>query len=562
MQKSNAPTPYVIPWANSGTKNTIPVASQIGITNGAASYTDGFPPVTFLPIASGGTPPFGQDTNGILYTETLNTLWQQSGFKYAYNSTFSTNQGGYPAQSLLSRADGKGFWLSLADNNTTNPDATGAANWASVRANIGSTTIAVVNGTNTPDVSTLGPRLLIITGSISSSASLILPLTAGASWVIYNNTTGAGTLSVQGATGAGVTVAQGSTSEVITDGTNYYTSTFNGSGVYLPINGTAVAATKLATARTISITGDLSYTSPSFDGTANVSATGTISNGAVTLSKMAAFQANSLMGNPTGATATPSAITLASPLGFSGSQLVINPTSANVISWLGYTPVQQGTGVGQLTNVVKIGYKGSSKVGVTIDSTDLGNFALESWVSSNFAALSGATFTGNVTGTNFIASSFSSPGVNFIVGSTGAGTIYLRPNGISSTTGQTTVASSGLMTVNGNLVVTGTINYNTSDRTLKDNAVLFQARPLHRSAPMYSYRRWDIDEWSKGPMAQDIIYQEPLYGGEYDHVFDDGHTERKLGIDQTKIALEQAWWCGEQIDKIMLALKDRGIEVN
>jgi len=46
---------------------------------------------------------------------------------------------------------------------------------------------------------------------------------------------------------------------------------------------------------------------------------------------------------------------------------------------LGFTPVQQGTGTGQLSNAVKIGWSGS-KVKVTIDATDMGNVALESWV--------------------------------------------------------------------------------------------------------------------------------------------------------------------------------------
>lgn len=44
---------------------------------------------------------------------------------------------------------------------------------------------------------------------------------------------------------------------------------------------------------------------------------------------------------------------------------------------LGFTPVQQGTGVGQTTNVVKIGWSVAAKLKATVDSTDLGNIALE-----------------------------------------------------------------------------------------------------------------------------------------------------------------------------------------
>ena len=54
-------------------------------------------------------------------------------------------------------------------------------------------------------------------------------------------------------------------------GTKTFSSTIGGS-----ITGNAATATALATARTIAITGDLSYTSGSFDGTGNVTGTGTL----------------------------------------------------------------------------------------------------------------------------------------------------------------------------------------------------------------------------------------------------------------------------------------------
>lgn len=44
---------------------------------------------------------------------------------------------------------------------------------------------------------------------------------------------------------------------------------------------------------------------------------------------------------------------------------------------LGYTPVQQGTGTGQLGNVVKIGWSGS-RLKATVDATDMGNFVFDS----------------------------------------------------------------------------------------------------------------------------------------------------------------------------------------
>jgi len=54
-------------------------------------------------------------------------------------------------------------------------------------------------------------------------------------------------------------------------GVKTFSSTIVGS-----VNGNAGTATALATGRTIAITGDLAYTSPSFDGTGNVTAAGTL----------------------------------------------------------------------------------------------------------------------------------------------------------------------------------------------------------------------------------------------------------------------------------------------
>jgi hypothetical protein len=129
MQASNAPTKVPLPFANAGAKNTIPTASQIGVTPGAASLTDGFPPLTRTPIAAGGVPPSGQDMNGILNLISANTMWENAGGFYPYDATFSTAIGGYPKGAILAKATNNGLWLSTVDNNVTNPD-TGGAGWS------------------------------------------------------------------------------------------------------------------------------------------------------------------------------------------------------------------------------------------------------------------------------------------------------------------------------------------------------------------------------------------------------------------------------------------------
>ncbi|MDR0458643.1 MAG: hypothetical protein LBH10_06435 [Burkholderiaceae bacterium] len=122
MQQASRPVKIELPFANSGVRTTIPVPSQITITPGAASYTDGFPPLTMTPLSSGGIPPDGADFNGVLNAITAIEQWQCAGGLFAFDSTFCTTIGGYPMGALLAKADGSGFWVSTAENNMGNPD--------------------------------------------------------------------------------------------------------------------------------------------------------------------------------------------------------------------------------------------------------------------------------------------------------------------------------------------------------------------------------------------------------------------------------------------------------
>lgn len=74
------------------------------------------------------------------------------------------------------------------------------------------------------------------------------------------------------------------------------------------VSGTALRANQFTTARIISATGDISYSSGSFDGSANVTGTATINNNAVTYAKFQQVAANSVVGNPTGSLANAQAI--------------------------------------------------------------------------------------------------------------------------------------------------------------------------------------------------------------------------------------------------------------
>jgi hypothetical protein len=138
MQASQLPNyKFPIPFANSASaqyQRTIPKGSQQGIIDGAASLADGFPPKTFIPVNSGGTPPFGQDFNGLLNAITAWTRWQNAGGLVTFDSTFAADIGGYPMGAILMSATPGRLWLSTTDNNTTNPDVSGTdgTGWTSI----------------------------------------------------------------------------------------------------------------------------------------------------------------------------------------------------------------------------------------------------------------------------------------------------------------------------------------------------------------------------------------------------------------------------------------------
>ena len=130
MQHSDEPGRIVLPWADSGLKNTIPVLSQISITPGAASYTDGFPPLTMTekPPLGSGIPPDGKDFNGVMNAATAIARWLNSGTFFIYNSAFATAIGGYPKGAQVLGDDLVTIWQNTVENNTTNPNS-GGSGW-------------------------------------------------------------------------------------------------------------------------------------------------------------------------------------------------------------------------------------------------------------------------------------------------------------------------------------------------------------------------------------------------------------------------------------------------
>lgn len=104
---------------NYGGKNAIPVASASPL----ASFADGFPAVTMLPISGGGVPPQGKDFNGLFFYITSFQTWANAGGRFKYDSTLATAVGGYAAGCVLILNDNVSEVICVVSGTTNDPNS-------------------------------------------------------------------------------------------------------------------------------------------------------------------------------------------------------------------------------------------------------------------------------------------------------------------------------------------------------------------------------------------------------------------------------------------------------
>lgn len=158
----------------------IPNPSQIDITSGAASFNDAFPPATFLDPLVDGTPPSGEDINGILYMLSQYALAMQSGQVCQYSAAVSMALGGYAEGAVLGKASGYGLWTNTVAGNTSDPD-TGGAGWLDgVPTGAGYLDYVAAAGTiNNLAPSGFGPTVAFLDIDISAGNVIVTGLAGG-----------------------------------------------------------------------------------------------------------------------------------------------------------------------------------------------------------------------------------------------------------------------------------------------------------------------------------------------------------------------------------------------
>ena len=113
-----------IPFAGgaNGFKNTIQENRQAGQDEADATWSEGFPNITMIPIDMGGQPPKGLDFNGIFHAISSNTAFVTSGGRYKFDAEYAEKIGGYDIGAIIMSDDNSVEYLSIVDSNKNNPN--------------------------------------------------------------------------------------------------------------------------------------------------------------------------------------------------------------------------------------------------------------------------------------------------------------------------------------------------------------------------------------------------------------------------------------------------------
>lgn len=188
------------------------------------------------------------------------------------------------------------------------------------------------------------------------------------------------------------------------------------------------------------------------------------------------------------------------------NRLTLNAAGVTVGGTITYAGAISGlTGTGALTSG-SIG-SGFGSINIGANTLTAGAASFTSMASTGAVSGTTGTFSSTVTGVAgtfsgvvTAAQDFKSSTANAILNTTGAGTVYLRPNGVGSATGQFTVASNGNANSSGDITAS-------SDRRLKKGIAPMNhqwAWDMVAEVEPKSFIRKKSDTRSVGFIAQDV----------------------------------------------------------
>ena len=125
MTAVTQPTQWATTICNSGDANTIPQTTPAG--TGKASFKDGFPQITQVPLGAGGVAPDRKDFNGLFKLLADWLFYIQNGGIPAYNSSYDYVEG-----RIVLHTDNK-IYFCIQANGVLNPKApTDSAYWTKI----------------------------------------------------------------------------------------------------------------------------------------------------------------------------------------------------------------------------------------------------------------------------------------------------------------------------------------------------------------------------------------------------------------------------------------------
>ncbi len=127
----------------------------------------------------------------------------------------------------------------------------------------------------------------------------------------------------------------------------------------------------------------------------------------------------------------------------------------------------------------------------------------------------------------------------------GDGSVSLRVNGNRYFQFQ---AGGNFVVHNGRAIASG--GFQPSDKRLKKDIILADARPLWRGLDWKSWTHKEMNEVQTGFVAQDLLRLAPDRVTEYDHKMPSGRKAKRYAVDYTGAAVEMAYAAGELVDDL------------